>query len=73
MALKRNAGFLGKTAVAALKNRLRRLRAGCGPKVLLQVWVLPGGASALLQRALGDVVARERQRVAVLRRSDTSP
>lgn len=36
-ALVRKARLLGKIAVAALKNRLLRLRlgAGCGPKVLL--------------------------------------
>lgn len=45
LALVRKVRLLGKTAVAALTNRLfrLRLRADCGPKVLLQVRWLPVG------------------------------
>lgn len=52
--------LLGKTAVAARKNRLlvglRRLTGGRGPGILLQVRRLPGAGF----RSLGGVVARQR-------------
>lgn len=68
MVLRKTRLLLGKTAVAARKNRLllrlRRLlllRAGRGPGILLQVHRLPGaGFTGSVGRSLGGVVARQR-------------